>query len=202
MEVEIAVETDVYCEDGNCGIVKGIVLNPVTDQVTHIVVQTPGFPHGAYLVPFAKITVTTSEKVVLECTMEQLRKMPPFVREEFVHTKLPQYISDPYIIAWPYAIPREETVVIHHEHVPPGELDIKRGTSVEATDGPIGKVDEFLVDPADGDITHVILREGHLWGHKDVMIPISSIARIEEDTVYLTLDKDQVGALPEIPVAR
>lgn len=201
MEVEIAVETDVYCEDGPCGIVKGIVLNPVTDQVTHIVVQTDGFPHDAYLVPFAEITVSTSEKVLLECNREQLREMQPFVQEEFVHATLPKYISDPYIIAWPYAIPREETLVVHHEHIPPGELDVRRGAAVEATDGHIGYVDEFLVDPADGDITHVILREGHLWGHKDVMIPVSSIDRIDENTVYLTMDKDQVGALPEIPVA-
>ena len=52
-----------------------------------------------------------------------------------------------------------------------------------------GCVDEFPVDPANGHITHLVLREGHLWGQEDVTIPISEIARIEEGTVYLKLNK-------------
>jgi hypothetical protein len=35
-----------------------------------------------------------------------------------------------------------------------------------------------------------------------VTIPISEIDRFEEDTVYLKLDKDQVEALPTVPVRR
>ena len=64
------------------------------------------------------------------------------------------------------------------------------------------KVDEFLVDLADGHITHLVLREGHLWGQKDVTIPVSEIQRIEKDTVYLRLDKHDVEKLPGIPVKR
>jgi sporulation protein YlmC with PRC-barrel domain len=66
----------------------------------------------------------------------------------------------------------------------------------------VGKVDEFLVDLSDGHITHLVLREGHLWGQKDVTIPVSEIQRIEEDTVYLKLDKHSIEKLPGIPVKR
>ena len=66
----------------------------------------------------------------------------------------------------------------------------------------MGWVDEFLVDPEDGYITHLILREGHLWGQKDVTIPVSEIERIEENTVYLKLNKRDVGKLPAIPIRR
>ena len=66
----------------------------------------------------------------------------------------------------------------------------------------VGQVDEFLVDPVSGHITHLILRKGHLWGQKDVTIPVSEIARVEEDTVYLKLTKEQIEALPTIPVRR
>jgi hypothetical protein len=45
-------------------------------------------------------------------------------------------------------------------------------------------------------------REGHLWGEKHVTIPVSQIGRIEEHTVYLKLDREQVEALPAIPVRR
>ena len=59
-----------------------------------------------------------------------------------------------------------------------------------------------MVDPNTNHITHLIMREGHLWGEKDVTIPVSNIERIEEDTVYLNLHKKDIEALPTIPVRR
>ena len=32
-------------------------------------------------------------------------------------------------------------------------------------------MDEFLADPASRQITHLVLREGHLWSQKDVVVP-------------------------------
>jgi len=43
---------------------------------------------------------------------------------------------------------------------------VRRGTRVEATDGHVGHVDEFVVNPENGHITHSVMREGHLWGKK------------------------------------
>jgi hypothetical protein len=37
----------------------------------------------------------------------------------------------------------------------------------------------FVVDPKTGHITHLVLREGHLWGQRDVAIPVNAIERIE-----------------------
>jgi hypothetical protein len=66
----------------------------------------------------------------------------------------------------------------------------------------VGKVDEFLVDPTSGHITHLILRDEHLWGQKDVAIPISEIEHTTEDIVYLKLSKRSIAALPTISVRR
>jgi len=74
------------------------------------------------------------------------------------------------------------------------------GAWVEATDGRVGRVDEFLVNPLNDHITHLVLREGHLWGQKDVTIPVSEIERIDGNTVYLKLDIRQVEALPAVPL--
>ena len=61
-----------------------------------------------------------------------------------------------------------------------GELAVRRGSRVRATDGDVGRVDEFLVDRETAHITHLVLREGHLWGQKDVLIPVSEIGQIDE----------------------
>ena len=48
-------------------------------------------------------------------------------------------------------------------------------------------------------MTHVLLEEGHLWGRKEVAIPISSVTRVD-DVIRLTIDKQQVQDLPPVDV--
>ncbi|HKI53713.1 MAG TPA: PRC-barrel domain-containing protein, partial [Anaerolineales bacterium] len=83
-----------------------------------------------------------------------------------------------------------------------GEVVIRRGAQVKATDGKVGKVDEFLINPVNGRITHLVMREGHLWGAKDVTIPVSEIEQIDDEVVHLKLDKQAISSLPTIPVKR
>jgi hypothetical protein len=46
------------------------------------------------------------------------------------------------------------------------------------------------------------MREGHLWGKKDITIPVSEIEQIDEDVVRLKLDKESIEKLPAISVSR
>jgi sporulation protein YlmC with PRC-barrel domain len=87
-----------------------------------------------------------------------------------------------------------------YQQIQPGELAVRRGTGVEATDGYVGKVDEFVVNPENGHITHMVMREGHLWGKRDVIIPLSTMGDTREDTVFLKLDKHQIESLPTFPM--
>ena len=54
-----------------------------------------------------------------------------------------------------------------------------------------------MIDPTDHHVTHVLLDEGHLWGKKQVAIPISAVKDVD-DGVRLTLTKDDVGELPPV----
>ncbi len=93
-------------------------------------------------------------------------------------------------------------MLLEHERIPAGEVVIRRGTPVNAMDGQMGKVDEFLIDPKNDSITHLVLREGHLWGKKDVTIPVAEIDRITDEAVYLKLGKESISTLPAISVRR
>jgi uncharacterized protein YifN (PemK superfamily) len=66
----------------------------------------------------------------------------------------------------------------------------------------VGHVDEFVVNPESDRITHFVMREGHLWGQKDVIIPMSAIRETREDTIFLKLDKRQIESLPTFPLDR
>jgi sporulation protein YlmC with PRC-barrel domain len=204
MTMDIPLNVDVQCADGQCGRSTYVVVNPVTRKVTHVVVEERAFPHTEYLVPLELIAESTPTLIRLSCAARDLIALDPFIDFEFVPGE--PYFDYDYageeMFMWPYALPDVGEVLEEYERIPPGELAVRRGARVEATDGHVGRVDEFLVDPESEHITHLILREGHLWGQKDVTIPVSQIDRIEEDIVYLKLDKSHVEALPAVPVRR
>jgi hypothetical protein len=56
-----------------------------------------------------------------------------------------------------------------------------------------------VIDPRDHRVTHVLLQEGHLWGRKDVAIPIGSVTRVDEG-IKLNITKQQVEDLPPVEI--
>jgi hypothetical protein len=103
---------------------------------------------------------------------------------------------------WPYLFPVRLLLTVKREHIPVGEVVVRHGAQVKASDGAVGQVDAFLVDPKTRRITHLVLRKGHLWGQKDVMVPVSEIRTAREDAILLKLDKRAVDSLPAVPVRR
>ena len=199
--MDIPVNADVYCDGHRCGVSTYIIMNPTTKKITHLVVKEKSFPHIERLVPIEFVLETSPQKIQLRCTPNQLEELESFIETDFTRTVIPEYASSKFM-TWPYVIPETEMIPVPHKRIPPGELAVRRGAHVEATDGHAGRVDEFLVNPTDGYITHLVLREGHLWGQKDVTIPVSQIDHIENNTVHLKLDKHSVEALPSIPIHR
>ena len=86
--------------------------------------------------------------------------------------------------------------VVVNDVVPLGETDLQGGEHVHALDGEIGLVEGFLVDPG-AHLTHVLLQEGHLWGHKEVAIPISAVTGVNSG-IRLSITKKQVEGLPQV----
>ena len=216
--MDISVNATVQCSDGPGGRSTYVVVNPITEQVSHIVVKQKQPPHVERLVPAHFVKATAPKQIELSCTRDQLSRFRPFVETEIVRVRAPlldsanrAYHGDEDIMSLPYTrMELSQTVeeaslsVTPHRFkaIPPGELALRRGARVQATDGRVGRVDEFVVDPESTYITYVIMRKGHLWGEEEIGIPVSAIERIAEDVVYLKLDKRQIEALPAIKVRR
>jgi sporulation protein YlmC with PRC-barrel domain len=114
------------------------------------------------------------------------------------------------VLSWPY-YGRDDTVMdpdregkvsetITVDAVPVGEVAVRRGAHVHATDGAIGQVQGLVMDSASHHVTHVLLQEGHVWGRKQVAIPISAV-RTVDDGIRLSLTKRQVQDLPPVSIA-
>lgn len=201
--MDIPIDAEVRCTDGPAGCSTSVVLNPISRRVTHVVVKEDAFPGMERLVPVELVAETNPGQISLSCNQQELHKLEAFVETEFLPGEFPYagYGVNEFRL-WPYILADTELIPVEHERIPPGELAVHRGSRVQATDGDIGRVDEFLVD-RDGDyVTHLVLREGHLWGQKNVLVPVSEIGQIDEDRVYLTLSKEEVADLPTMPVRR
>ena len=166
-----------------------------------------GFLALERLVPVDLITAEQPQSIHLRCTQAELNALEAFVDQQYTAGEMPflMYSANEYRM-WPYSLPGLEAMQTGsagpvNSNIPAGEEAVRRGAEVEATDGLVGHVDEFLVDPASERITHLVLRKGHLWGLRDVTIPASAIDRVVGDVVYLKLSKHEVGLLPAAPVA-
>lgn len=208
--MEIPVQAQVECTDGVCGRSVYVLINPVIEQVTHLVVKETSSPQREVIVPVDLVSATIADTVQLRCSKAELEKMDPFIQTRFVEEKVPDLYAGSGVAYgmgtyyyWPYVTPeRTVRVPVEDQQIPPGEVAVRRGTRVEATDGDVGRVDEFVVNSENGHITHLVMREGHLWGQKDVIIPLSAMGNTREDTVFLKLDKHQIESLPTFPVHR
>jgi hypothetical protein len=200
--VEIAIGAPVLCADGLCGHSTYAIVDPITEKMTHLVVKTGVTAAGERLVPTGAIERSTAEGTQLRCSKDELQAMEAFIeyRYDSGYEPFGMYEADQYLL-WPHSL-LEGPEITEHESVPPGEFVIERGSTVQARDGQAGQVDELLVDGESGRITHLVMRKGHLWGQRDVTISVSAVDRIEDDTVYLKLRKQDISALPALPLRR
>jgi sporulation protein YlmC with PRC-barrel domain len=204
----------VQCTDLPCGESTDVIINPVTKTVTHFALKDKKLPgNPTRLVPIDKVASATHDRITLNCTRDEVARMRPFIVTNFV----PQagtgqdfaagsFYASSYAISdasdAQYKVGNKGYAGVNEEQVPRGERSVTAGMKIEASDGKVGTLDELVLDPNSGEITHIQMREGHLWGKKDVAIPIEEVDFADADTVYLKIDKAAVKTLPAVKVKR
>jgi PRC-barrel domain len=70
-----------------------------------------------------------------------------------------------------------------------------RGFHIQATDGGIGHVDEFLVDETWG-VKYLVVDTSNWPGGNSVLVPASAVEKVDSPhkKIYLKLTRDQVAA--------
>ena len=217
--MRLEIGNRVRCTDGVYGELTDIVIDPLEKRVAHLVVEPEQGEGEARLVPIqlAKGRDDEEREIELECTLDEAQRFESV--HEAAYLRLGESpAEDPDwdvgvedVLAMPYytglnvgAYPGEfdSHVTTYYDRVPKGEVEVRRASAVISADGhSLGDVDGFVVD-ADKHITHFVLERGHLWGRKEVTIPIGAVARVESDAVHVALSKDEVGALPAVRVGR
>lgn len=193
----------VSCRDGDCGELRRVVVDPIARSLTHLVVE-PKYRQGiGRLVPIDLVDSPATE-IRLRCTKSEFDALERAEETQFLPATNEQVgYEQEHVLAWPYyglgmglgMGARPETLT--YDRVPLGEVEVRRGDRVHATDGAIGHVRGLVVDRSDHQVTHVLLDEGHLWGQKRVAIPITAVTSVN-DGVRLDLTKNEVRDLPAV----
>ncbi len=187
--MDIKLNTPVVYFDGErAGHVTGLILDPKTNKLTHLIVQMDGIE---YLVPAILIRDVTPNGVRLDRTVKSLADQPPLVETHYVRSMLDFYDYDEMKTRY---VPK--IFAVEREEIPDGEEAIRHGMAVFAKDGRVGHVDEVLVAPTSEHITHLVVRAGHLWSAKEVIVGIDHVKSVDDDGIYLKSTKAQVSEFP------
>ena len=202
--MDIPIHADVVCHDGIVGNSTHIIVDLVSEQVTHFVVRSY-HDHKQYVVPIDKIERSDRTVILLSCRKEDVYQLPLFDETHFNGyddyggaPPLPSPgMSPSYTMYHPY---REAESGVQ---APPSEsswarLALKKGATIFATDGKVGKIDELVIDPETHRVTHLILRQHFLLNKWIVTIPVADIERADKDAVFLKIDKKTVEELPAV----
>ena len=211
------IGSDAHCTDGICGVLSRVVIDPVAETVTHVVVE-PKHQNDAGRLVALTLLDSTSDEIRLRCTIAEYDKLDRAEETHFLPDD--EYASfgaygpgQAYI--WPYyglgagafgtsmwaGGTDHASEPVTTDTVPTGEVAVYRGDQVHATDGEIGQVHGLVVGGVEHHVTHVLLQEGHLFGRKEVAIPISAVTDVAAG-IHLNITKDQVRSLPSVDLAQ
>jgi sporulation protein YlmC with PRC-barrel domain len=215
---QFTIGAEASCADGDCGEVTRVVVDPIAQAVTHLVVEPKHRSGLGRLVPL-DIAEEADGDVRLRCTRAEFDKLDRAEETEFLPGTGGYGGYGPgQTVAWPYyglgggvlgggmmgggtgMRVGNVTVPVVYDTIPLGEVAVRRGDRVHATDGDIGKVQGLVIDASNHHVTHVLLQEGHLWGRKEVAIPISAVSGVSDGGISLTMNQQEVQDLPAADV--
>lgn len=215
----------VVSNDGPWGQLDDFIVDPTNWHVTHLAVQPRRHHERSHLVAVSSVAAC-DETLELTLSAHEIQDAPLFEITEFVKMDHPECFDDGWttdanpVTAWPYyphiglmaagdegigfasgySSTRPSTlqyVATTFEHLPDQEIAVRRSSHVISSDNHnIGTVDGFILD--DGDITHLVLDQSHMWRHREITIPISHVRKADKDRVLLDAMSDAIGAFPSI----
>ena len=212
---EFIIGSEVSCSDGACGELRRVVIDPVARALTHLVVEPKHRSGLGRLVPLDLVDATTGE-IRLRCNTAEFEQLEHAEETQFLPGGLGGCggYGPGEALSWPYyglgggvlggggmLGGGNLSLPVVRDTLPLGEVAVRRGDQVHATDGDIGRVQGLVIDPSNHHVTHVLLQEGHLWGRKEVAIPIGAVTGVDEHGIGLNITKEEVADLPPVEAA-
>lgn len=204
LPINFEIGARTHCEDGPCGKLVRLVMDPATDGVTDIVVERGVLQKHDRVVPIGAIQRMEGGEIHLGVHSSRLADYPEYREVEF---RVPT-------VGWSSSKHRPDDVrywmTSYHDAnvkgvVPASRQRVKegvafgseligRGTKVHCIRGGAGEVDHVLVDCAEGQITHLVVKRS--LRNEYHIIPVGLILDVGDGGVTLSATREEVLALP------
>ena len=194
----------VRCDDGRCGRLSRVVIDPSTDRVTALIVEKGFLQREDRVIPVTAVKATADEEIVLGIHSNALTGFKQYREVDFrvpiegwdngrYEPEYTRYAVSPYEgVIGAGVVPSRRYRL--HEGVPFDQNVVGRGTKVRDIDGSLGEVDHVLVDCVGQHVTHMVVHQGFLGDY--VIVPVDAIVNLDDSGILLTLARDEVRALP------
>ena len=212
--------THVYTQNGNdVGEIDRVVLDPQTDEVTHVVVRKGWLFTEDKVVPIDLIDKAVADQIQLRADVTNLDDLPEFEERYYVP---PNEASDealsreydpaevapslywypPIGSAWAgyyngyYAYPQVPYVVHSEQNIPEGTIGLKEGARVVSSDDEnVGNVERIFTNNELNRATHLLIAAGWLFKERR-LIPVDWIRTVNEDEIDLAVTASTLEKIP------
>ena len=219
--MELKQDMLVVTSDGEgVGSLKRVVLDPETNEVTHVVAEKGLLLRKDRLIAVHLIDHSEDDRLILRDDVDDPDSLPEFQETEFVAVTEPVARSGPAErqiqpvywypsvgTAWWGAgtggytsVPAGGMPFFAYKtelHIAEGTIPLREGARVVSEDGEhVGDVEQVITGPDGEQVSHVVISRGLLLKeHK--LVPVTWISRLGEDHIRLSVDAHQVQSLPD-----
>jgi uncharacterized protein YrrD len=218
----------IAATDGNIGSVEDLYFDDASWTIRYLVVDTGTWLPGRQVLisPLSTRAGGDSDAVPVALTKEQIEQSPPidvakpvnrqYEEEYFRYFGYPSYWSGPN--RWGAAhYPGEEAspadIAAANAAVVGGDPNLRSvrdvtGYYIQAIDGDIGHVEDFIVDDREWAIRYMVVDTRNWWPGKKVVVSPDWIRQVSwrESQVHVDLTRDALQSAPEydpdLPLAR
>lgn len=201
----------VVTVDGKeAGRIDRVVIDPDSDEITHLVIQRGLVQRKDKVVPIAAVTIERDGQLTVHMKSEELELLPDFEEERYSladegrgdDAAAATSVYPPYPAGVPgFAHYGPRYIAETHLNIPDNTVALKEGAKVIARDSKeVGHVAQILTSiPADR-VTHFMIVKG-LLVKEHRLIPVTWVDGLADDEVHLAIDSSTVERLPVIEPA-
>lgn len=216
--MELREGTSVFTPGGEeVGKVNRFVVDPATNEVTHIVIQKGWLLPEDKVIPFEMVNSSVSDRMELRDDVGDFNELPPFEERHFIRAADdlpgdgtqaadPKYQYTPAYYLYPaqsnigfpgialghYAWPSGEK----RRNIPEDTVALREGTTIVSSDGQnVGSVERLFMEEASNKVSHFLISQGVLFKDRR-LVPVNWVKSVGEDTVQLAVSSQVLERLP------
>ncbi len=210
--LQLKAGTGVFTPDGRrVGDIDRIVLDPTTDEVTHVIIKKGWLLPEDKVLPMSMVSTATADRVVLKDDAPDFDRLPTFESKHFIEAESDSKDDAHFRVGWQpsyywypplgylgypaYGLdPNAWPPVATERNIPDYTVALREGNQVIASDGKhLGHIERLFLEEDSDKVTHLLVVYGLLPERK--LIPVGWVKSVEEARVVLSVPSGIVKGL-------